>query len=395
MSNLLIKIFINDYQNLKDKNVRKKYGELGGFVGIFSNIILFLIKLILGIFINSVSIIADSFNNLLDSLSSIITIVGFKLASKPADKEHPFGHGRMEYISGLIISFIIIFIGLEFFKTSFIKIFKPEELSFSYISIIILIITIFVKIWQSMFNMHIGKLINSHSLIATAVDSRNDVLVTLATVVSLLAFKIFNLNLDGYFGIFVSCFLIYSGINLAKETLSPLLGEALDEALAEKIKEIALGYEGVLGVHDILVHNYGPNKSIASLHIELPNNMNIAKSHEIIDEIENKIKEDLDIFITIHLDPVDLNDKRIGQFISYLKEIFANYEEKLDSHDHRIVDSENRTNFIFDLVIPYEFSKKNEKKLIEEIIEKFASVNKKYKCIINIEKSFIINNQKD
>lgn len=391
MSNLLIKIFIKDYKNIKNPNIRKKYGELGSFVGIFSNVFLFFIKLTLGIFINSIAIIADSFNNLSDSLSSIITLFGFKLAAKPADKEHPFGHGRIEYISGLIVSIIILLIGFEFFKTSIFKIFNPENISFSYISIIILFITVFIKIWQSLFNKHIGTLINSHSLIATAIDSRNDVLITLTTILSLFILKFFHLNLDGYFGVIVSCFLIYSGYNLSKETLSPLLGEAIDSELAEKIKNISLSFDRVLGVHDILIHNYGPNKSIASLHVELPIHMDIGTAHEIIDEIENKVKKELDIFLTIHLDPVNTNDDRLPEFISYLAEIFKQYDEKLDSHDHRIVDSLNSTNFIFDLVVPYEFSKEKEKQLIENINKQFAKKNKNYKCVINIEKSFIIN----
>lgn len=389
MTNLLIKIFIKDNKNIENENVRKKYGELGSFVGIFSNILLFFIKLLIGIIINSVAIIADSFNNLSDSLSSIITLFGFKLGSKPADKEHPFGHGRMEYVSGLVVSFIIILIGVEFFKTSFVKIIKPEQMTFSYISILILFLTILIKIWQSLFNKKIGILINSKSLIATAVDSRNDVLVTLTTIISLLIFKFLNLNVDGYFGVIVSGFLIYSGYNLAKETLSPLLGEAIDEQLAEKIKSIALSFDGIIGVHDILVHNYGPNKSIASLHVEVPNNVCINKSHELIDEIENKVKQELGIFLTIHMDPINVGDKRIEKIVSEIRSIFSEYEEALDTHDHRIVDGENNINFIFDLVVPYEFTNEKQVELISKIRQRVSLLDKRYKCIINIEKSFI------
>ena len=235
MTTLLIKLFIKDYKNIKNENIRKKYGELASFVGISSNIVLFIIKFLIGIFINSVAIMADSFNNLSDSLSSIITLIGFKLGAKPADKEHPFGHGRMEYISGLVISFIIILIGFEFLKTSFFKIISPENISFNYLTIFILLITVIVKIWQALFNRKIGMLINSHSLIATATDSRNDVIVTSVTILSLVIFKIFGLNLDGYLGLLVALFLMYSGFSLAKETLSPLLGEAIDNEPAEKL----------------------------------------------------------------------------------------------------------------------------------------------------------------
>lgn len=389
MTNLLIKLFIKDYENIKDGNVRKKYGELGSFVGIFSNIVLFFIKLLIGIIANSVSIIADSFNNLFDSLSSIITLFGFKLGSKPADKEHPFGHGRMEYIAGFIISLIIIIVGIEFLKTSFLKILNPEEIVFNKAIIIILFITVLIKMWQSLFNKKLGKLIDSHSLIATSADSRNDALVTITTIISLFIFKFFNLNIDGYFGIFISIFLMYSGYSLIKETLSLLLGEAIDEKLAEKIKNIALEFEGVLGVHDILVHNYGPNKSIASLHVEVSNETCINVAHEMIDEIENKVRKELGIFLTIHMDPINLKDERIGQIVSEIRKIFSNYKENLDTHDHRIIDGENSINFIFDLVIPYEFSQEKEQKLIYEIIERVSLLDKRYKCIINIEKSFI------
>ena len=389
MTTLLIKLFIKDYKNIKNENIRKKYGELGSFVGISSNIVLFIIKFLIGIFINSVAIMADSFNNLSDSLSSIITLIGFKLGAKPADKEHPFGHGRMEYISGLVISFIIILIGFEFLKTSFFKIISPENISFNYLTIFILLITVIVKIWQALFNRKIGMLINSHSLIATATDSRNDVIVTSVTILSLVIFKIFGLNLDGYLGLLVALFLMYSGFSLAKETLSPLLGEAIDNELAEKIKSIALSYNEVIGIHDILVHNYGPNKSIASLHVEVPNNIDINISHETIDLIEKRVQEELNIFLTIHMDPINIDDKRINIIVDTIKNVLNQYDEDLDTHDHRLVDGKNNINFIFDLVIPYNFSKEKETKLIRDIKNSVMNLDKRYKCIINIEKSFI------
>lgn len=389
MTNILIKLFIKDYKNIKDENIRRKYGELGSFVGISSNIVLFIIKILVGTFIGSVAIMADSFNNLSDSLSSIITLVGFKLGAKPADEEHPFGHGRMEYISGLIVSFIIMLIGFEFLRTSFFKVINPENISFSYATIFILLITVLIKVWQAFFNKKIGTLINSHSLIATATDSRNDVIVTSVTILSLIIFKFFSINLDGYFSIIVSIFLMYSGFTLARETLSPLLGEAVDNELAEKIKSIALSYEGIIGVHDILVHNYGPNKSIASLHVEVPSDVNINKSHEIIDLIEKHIQKELNIFLTIHMDPVNINDDRIEPILNTIKDVFKKYNDELDTHDHRLVDGENRINFIFDLVIPYNFSKEKEINLISDIKSSVSKLDERYKCIINIEKSFI------
>ena len=389
MTKLLIKLFIKDYKNIKNENVRKKYGELGSFVGICSNFFLFIIKFLIGLFINSVAIMADSFNNLSDSLSSIVTLLGFRLGSKPPDKEHPFGHGRMEYISALIVSFIILLIGFELLKTSFFKIIHPEQLTFSYLTIFILLLTVTIKIWQALFNKKIGQLINSHSLIATSADSKNDVIVTSVTIISLVIFKVFNINLDGYFGLVVAVFLMYSGFNLAKETLSPLLGEAIDVKLAEEIKDIALSYKGVIGVHDILVHNYGPNKSIASLHVEVPSDVSLNKSHEIVDIIEKRVQEELNIFLTIHMDPVDINDNRLKPLIDTIRDVCKKYDEHIDTHDHRLVEEENSINFIFDLVIPYNFLKEKETKLILDIKNSVVSLDKRYKCIINIEKNFI------
>lgn len=391
MTNLLIKIFIKDYKNVKDECVRKKYGELGSCVGIFSNVALFLTKFLVGFFINSVAIVADSFNNLSDSLSSIITLLGFKLGSKPADKEHPFGHGRMEYVSGLIVSFMILLIGFEFLKTSFFKILNPEPVNFTIYALVILFITVLVKIWQSMFNAKIGKMINSQSLIATSVDSRNDVIITTTTIVSLILYKVLGLNLDGYFGVLVALFLLYSGINLARETLSPLIGEAVDGEVANDIKKIALSYQDVIGVHDILVHNYGPNKSIASIHVELPCDISLSKSHDIMDDMEAKVREKLGIILTTHMDPVDLQDERLKVLIDKLNEVIQKKDCDIEAHDFRLVEGKHDINFIFDLVIPYSYRAKEETNLILDIKNEISKIDKKYKCIINIEKSFIDN----
>ena len=389
MTNILIKLFIDNYKDIKDDKVRKKYGELASFVGILSNIILFIIKFIIGIFINSVAIIVDSFNNLSDSISSIITLIGFILGSKPSDEKHPFGHGRIEYISAFVISFITLFIGFQFLKTSFFKILQPEKLVFSYLSIYILVITILIKIWQTLFNRKIGKIINSNSLIASSTDSRNDVIITFTTILSLLFFKFFSINLDGYLGFIVSLFLIYSGFCLARETLSPLLGESIDNEFADKIKMIALSYDNVIGVHDILVHNYGPNKSIASLHAEIPYNINMIEAHETIDTIERQIYEELNIFLTIHIDPVNQEDERVNLIVDIIRETCSKYDKNIDTHDHRIVDFGDTINFIFDLVIPYNFSEKNQNELILNIKKNVLNLDRRYKCIINLERSFI------
>lgn len=304
MTNFLIKIFIKDYTNINNNIIREKYGVLGSIVGIISNISLFLIKLIIGIVINSTAITADAFNNLADTFTSIITLFGFKLASKPPDKEHPFGHGRIEYITSFIVSIIIILIGVEFLQTSFKKVLNPEDIILNNYIFFILLITIGVKIWQANFNKKLGTVINSKALIASSIDSKNDVIITFISIVSLIIFKLIGINLDGQFGIIVAIFLIYTGINLSKEMLSPLLGEAVSIEIIEEIRAIVLSYEPIIGVHDIFIHNYGPNKNIASLHVEIRTNMSIGEAHEIIDEIERKILEELGFNLTIHIDPI-------------------------------------------------------------------------------------------
>ncbi len=304
MTKFLIKFFIKDYTNINDDSVREKYGILGSIVGIISNILLFLIKLVTGNYINSIAIIADSFNNLLDSISSVITLVGFKLSSKPADKEHPFGHGRIEYICSFLVSIVIIGIGLEFLKDSFKNIFEPKELNFNPYTIMLLGVTILVKIWLSGFNKKLGETIKSNSLIATSLDARNDVIITSISVLAIIIFRITGINLDGQFGIVVSLFLVISGINLSKEMISPLLGEAVNEDIIDEIKEMVLEYKDIIGVHDIQVHNYGANKNIGSLHVEILGDMYIKEAHDIVDELENKIYEKTGINVTIHIDPV-------------------------------------------------------------------------------------------
>lgn len=388
MTRLLIKMFIKNPENISDTKIRENYGILGSIVGIVSNILLFIVKFIIGILLNSVAITADSFNNLSDSASSIITFLGFKMANKPADKEHPFGHGRMEYISALIISFIIVLLGFEFFKSSIAKIFNPEPIVFKWISVIILFLTVAVKIWQSLFNRYIGKKINSQSLIATATDSMNDVIVTITTIISIFISHYAKINVDGFFGVFVASVLIYSGISLAKDTLSPLLGESTDPELAKKIKEMVLSYEGVLGVHDLLVHNYGPNSSMASIHVEVPYNVDINISHEIIDKIEREVAKKLGIFIVIHMDPVDIHDERLKRISETVKSCIKKFGDNFDVHDFRIVDGLNNINVIFDIVVPHGYNKGLQNNMLKDIRDAVLNLDTKYTCVINVENAF-------
>lgn len=388
MTKFLIKIFIKDYNNTNNSHIREKYGLLGSFVGIISNIILFLLKFIIGILLNSVAITADSFNNLSDSASSVITLIGFKMANRPPDKEHPFGHGRIEYISGLIVSFMIMYLGFQFLKSSVKKIFIPEEITFDIISILILVATVFMKLWLSAFNKYLGNKINSKPLIATAKDSINDAIVTITAIISIFITKFTEVTVDGWFGSFVAIILIYSGFSIAKDTLSPLIGESTDPTISKQIKERILKYNGVLGVHDLIIHNYGPNKSMASIHVEVPHHIDIRISHEIIDKIEHDISNELGIFLVIHMDPVDTNDERIKKISAEINKCIKKYGDKVDVHDFRIVDGINNINVIFDAMIPYDYNSEKQNNLLTDIKNTISLLDKKYTCVINIEKNY-------
>ncbi|NLY71699.1 MAG: cation transporter [Clostridiales bacterium] len=303
MKNFLIKIFVKDYQNVEDPKVRDSYSKLAGTLGILINAFLCVIKIAAGIVFNSLAILADGINNLADASSSIILLIGIKLASKPADKDHPFGHARIEYITGLIISFIILVIGVQLLFKSIDKIRFPEPIQFSYITIVILVLAILVKIWHALFNLSVGKTIDSPAIKATGADSRNDVISTSAVLVNIIIDRVTGLQLDGYMGALVALFIIYSGIQLVLESASPLLGRAPDQKLVERIEKIIHSHENVIGCHDLHVHCYGPGKTFASVHIEINADIDPFISHDIIDRIENQIERELKIKIVAHMDP--------------------------------------------------------------------------------------------
>lgn len=307
MINFLFKKFINGYENVNNPEVRDSYGKLSGIVGIVSNTILCILKMIVGFISGSIAVVADAVNNLADASSSVITLIGFRLAARPEDEEHPYGHARIEYITGLIVSFIIILVGFELGKSSVNKIIHPQTPEFSIAAVIVLLLAIAVKIWLACFNRAAGKRINSLTLAAVGTDSRNDAISTSAVLVSLLAGYFFEINIDGWMGLGVALFIAWSGISLVKETISPLLGEAPDPQLIEDIEEIVLGTEGVMGIHDIAVHNYGPGKTFASVHIEVDSDVDALTSHDLIDSIERKLHRELNIFVTAHMDPVKLD----------------------------------------------------------------------------------------
>ena len=286
MTEFLVRHFIKDYHKTEELNVRTQYGTLAGVVGIICNALLFAVKAAVGIAMHSISVTADAFNNLSDAASSVIGLVGVKLAGKPADKEHPFGHGRMEYITALVVSFLVIEVGLTFFKDAFSRIWNPQKLEFQFISVLILVLSIGVKLWMSLFNRKLGKRIDSKVMLATAADAVGDVITTSATVISLLFFYFTGINIDGVIGVCVSLVVIWAGIGIAKDTLKPLLGEPTSSADYEKITRFVESYDGIIGSHDLIVHNYGPGRNMASIHAEVPNDVDIEESQEIIDRIE-------------------------------------------------------------------------------------------------------------
>lgn len=395
MITFLRKIFIKDYENISDSKVREAHGKLASFVGVFSNLFLFVFKLFAGIISSSVSIIADSINNLSDMGSSIITLVGFKLANAPADEDHPYGHQRIEYISGLIVAIIIIFVGGNLLITSVEKIFNYEvvhtENNILFISIAILSISILVKLWQSLFNRKVGKIINSLALEATADDSRNDCISTgviLLGNIVLLFYKDFPFSLDGAMGILVSLFILYSGVNLIKETMNPLIGATVENEFVKNIIDYIKKEPAVLGIHDPVCHMYGPTKCFMTLHVEVDAKQDMLEIHDVIDNIERSVLKEFGVELTIHMDPIQTDNEEINELRSRVKEAIKSISKRLSIHDFRVVVGPTHTNIIFDMVIPYKFEMKEEEifKKLEELI---YDEDKKYYFVIDVDREFV------
>lgn len=387
MNNFLYKTFIKDYENYNDPKVREEYGKLAGIVGVVSNLIICTIKIVAGLLASSISIIADGINNLADAASSVITLIGFKLAAMPEDEEHPYGHARIEYIAGLIVSIIIIFVGFSLAKESVTNIFNPVDVHFTNLTIVILVVSILLKLWQATFNYSAGEKINSTALKATAADSRNDCLSTGAVLVSALIAKFTGLNIDAYLGVAVAAFIIFSGIGLIKETISPLLGESPDEDLVRDIAECALAYDGVLGIHDLVVHNYGPGKIFASIHIEVDADNDIMESHDLVDNIEKELSEKHRIILVAHLDPIKIDCPIIEEIKEPLEICIAGIEGIRNIHDLRCVPGPTHTNIIFDVVMEHG-CKYTEKEILAKVNETIKSVNENYFVVITFDKMY-------
>ena len=389
MTNFIVKHFIKDYEETNKMSVRTAYGLVASIVGIFCNVLLFVVKFLVGMWMHSVSVLADSFNNLSDAGSSIISFVGVKMASKPADEEHPFGHGRMEYIAALIVSFLVIEVGFSFFKDSIGKISEPAKLQFHMLSVVLLVLSIGVKIWLSVFNRTLGKKINSKVMLATATDSMGDVLATTVTIASMLIFHFTEINIDAYVGIGVSLVIMWAGIGIARDTLEPLLGQAVSKDEYHKITRFVESYDGVVGTHDLIVHNYGPGRSMASVHAEVPNFVDVEVSHEIIDRIERDALMELGIFLVIHMDPIEVNNEKMEIAKKHVVDTVASIDSALSIHDFRMVDGQYQINLIFDLVVPASYNKEKRKELCQTLRRRMHEIDQRYQCVIQVEISFI------
>jgi len=386
--NLLIKKFIRNYEDIKNPIVRESYGKFSSILGIICNVLLCTSKILVGLIFNSVSITADGINNLSDAGSSVITLIGFKLASKPADKDHPFGHARIEYIAGLIVSFIILLLGVELIKTSFAKIISPEPLDFSIIMVIVLILSILVKLFMYFANINLSKRITSATIKATAKDSLNDVIATSAVLASVIISKLTNLQLDGYIGMLVAVFIIFSGIEILKEILNPLLGEPPSKDLVNTVVKKIMSYNGVINIHDLVIHNYGANKYFATVHVEVSYKEDILESHDMIDNIERDFLSDMGINLVIHLDPVVTDDEETNNIKKEVLSIIKSLGDDYSMHDFRIVKGSTHTNIIFDVVAPTE-CKIQSKELIYNISKEIKKLNKTYYPIIVIDYNYI------
>lgn len=384
MTEFLLRLFVKDYRSTESSAVHLAIGKLAGITGIVCNVLLFLGKLTVGLIAGSVSITADAVNNLSDAASSVVTLLGFRMAQQPADRDHPFGHARYEYLSGLVIAALIFLIGGDLAKTSFQKILSPAAVEFSAATFLVLLLSILIKLWMSVFFRSLGGRIQSTTLQATSADSRNDVIASLAVLAGCLAEYFFHINVDGFLGLLVALFILYSGIGIARETISPLLGKRANQELVERMSELVLSHDKVLGIHDLLVHDYGPGQCFASLHVELSADENPLVCHDIIDDIERDALEKLNVHLVIHYDPVVQDDEEWNEMRSLMEEIIREIDPQLSMHDFRIARGARQTKLVFDLAVPYSMTGQH-KELKKKIDDALADRKKEYVTVIHFD----------
>ena len=388
MTNLLIKLFVKDKDNVEKPEVRGKYAMLSSITGIIVNILLSVFKLLIGLVSNSMAIISDALNNFSDAGSSIITMVGFKMSQKKVDADHPWGHGRMEYITALFVDILIILVGFELLQSSIEKIIHPELPSISNITIILLIVAIITKLWLFVFYRKIAKKINSAAIKGTAYDSISDSVSTLAVLTSALVARFAGVTIDGYVSLIVSIFILITGVKAVKEIIDLLLGQKPDSNFVKEIEEFAKKYDTIQGIHDIMMHDYGPGRKIVSFHAEVPANSDICRAHDIIDQIEQDMFKKFQCITTIHMDPIVVDDEEINEMKRYTEQIIKNINQKFSIHDFRMTDGGERVNLIFDLVIPTDENIDVEE-VVSQIREEIHKKNDKYYAVINPEHSYV------
>lgn len=387
MTNFLLRRFVKNAQDVKNPLVREGYGKFAGIVGIICNVFLCTGKILSGLLFSSLSILADGINNLSDATSSIVTLICFKMSGRPADSKHPYGHARMEYVSGLVVAFIILILGFDLVKSSFDKIIHPQPTIFSWLSAAILIVSILVKLWMFLFYRKLAKKIDSSALYASATDSRNDVLTTAAVLLALFISYWTDWQLDGWMGLALAVFIIYSGIRMIVETMSPLLGEAPNAALVQEMMEKIRGYEGVLGIHDLMVHDYGPGRCFASVHVEMDAREEVLKSHDVIDCIERDFLAE-GIHLVIHYDPIVTDDDSVNELRTMVARVIASLGEQITFHDFRVVKGYTHTNLIFDVVVPAGYAK-SERELKDEIQRRVWQVDRNCLTVVSLDYNYI------
>lgn len=385
MTELLVRFFIKTPERVEDSSVREAYGILAGFVGIACNLILCAMKFVIGTLSGSIAIQADAVNNLSDVGSSAVMLIGSKMAGKPADREHPYGHARMEYIAALIIAFFILIVGFELGRESVMKIIAPEPVEFSVAMIAVLVGSILVKLWMSRFTANIGRRINSSTMSAATSDSIADVISTGAILLSSVIGYFKGVNIDGYIGVVVAGFVLYSGVSILRDTISPLMGEAPDPKVVTELTDRILSYDGIIGIHDILVHSYGPGKLIASAHAEVRSDCDLMAIHETIDTAEREVGVQMGIMLTLHLDPVEVDNAVLNETREQIKGILAEIDETLRFHDFRMVRGENRTNLLFDIVVQPGRKPEEIAELKQRVADEAARLNPAYHCILSVD----------
>lgn len=386
MTDLILRIFVRDHKNTEDPAVRDKCGRVAGAVGIVTNFLLFLMKIIVGTVFHSVSVTADAVNNLTDSGSSVVTLIGFKMASKPADEKHPFGHARIEYLSGVIVSFIVIFLGLQLGMSSIEKIITPEKNALTPVALVVLVISILAKLWQCLFYRKVGRMIKSESVEATSKDSRNDVIATSVVLLGAVITMLTGVNLDGYMGAAVALFIVFSGVQLTISTADPLLGQAPEGELVQTITEKMLSYPGIIGMHDLAVHNYGVGRCFASAHCEVDAKNDILVSHDLIDNIERDFSRDLGIHMVIHLDPVIVGDARTDALHCKVQSLVTALYPTVTIHDFRVIWGVTHSNIVFDAAVP--FAVKDSDAVITQKLEaEIQKLDPDYRTVVTIDRS--------